>query len=54
MGKWQDAIKEYNETQRDKTEKQKKLDAEDAVNKAADEVKKKPYQETAVVYRYSE
>lgn len=40
LGKWQDAIKEYNETQRDKTEKQKKLDAEDAVNKAADEVKK--------------
>lgn len=40
IGKWQKAIKEYQEQQADKRTKQQKMDAEDAANKAKDTLKK--------------
>lgn len=39
LDKWQDAIKEYEEQQADKREKQEKIDAEDAATKAKDTLK---------------
>lgn len=39
LEKWQDAIKEYKEQEADKREKQQKIDAEDAANKAKETLK---------------